>query len=110
MITPPLLKPQSYAQILSPRAYLRGKRVKGKKAKRVNKYIAYDLFSSFRRLPLLLTHSKINHRIKTGSLSISMAKGINRQAEVLAIMSFSLFAFSPQSFSPLPSCTIWARP
>jgi len=48
---------------------------------------------------------------QTGSLSIIKAKGINRQAEVPAIMAFSLFAFSPfrpQFFSLLPPGTIRA--
>jgi hypothetical protein len=42
-------------------------------------------------------------------LSLSLkVKGINRQAEVPAIMPFSLFAFSPQCFSLLPPGTVRA--
>jgi hypothetical protein len=35
----------------------------------------------------------MDHRIKTGSLSISQAKGINRQTLAPVFQAFSLFAF-----------------
>ena len=54
------------------------------------------IFRLFAGFPLLLTHFKMDQRIKTGSLSINKAKGVNRHVEAPALMAVSLFPFYPR--------------